>query len=94
MDDTLGAVVGPGVSDYVGNDSAFLDDFPFLGEPNAAARVQATATTTGPAPAMPKRGLQAALPAPTTPAMRPAAAVRAARTGQATPRRTRVRDLP
>lgn len=34
MDDTLGAVVGPGVSDYVGNDSNFLADFPFLAVPN------------------------------------------------------------
>ena len=34
IDDTLGAVVGPGVSDYVGNDSTFLVDFPFLGAPN------------------------------------------------------------
>jgi hypothetical protein len=34
IDDTFGAVVGPGVSDFVGNTSAFLDDFPFLGEPN------------------------------------------------------------
>jgi hypothetical protein len=34
IDDTLGAVVGPGVSDYVGNDSTFLADFPFLGTPN------------------------------------------------------------
>ena len=34
IDDTLGAVVGPGVSDFVGNDSTFLADFPFLGPPN------------------------------------------------------------
>ncbi len=34
MDDTLGAVVGPGVSDGVSNTSTFLDDFPFLGNPN------------------------------------------------------------
>jgi len=34
IDDTLGAVVGPGVSDFVGNDSVFLTDFPFLNEPN------------------------------------------------------------
>lgn len=34
IDDTLGAVVGPGVSDFVGNDSTFLADFPFLGAPN------------------------------------------------------------
>jgi len=33
IDDTLGAVVGPGVSDNVGNDSTFLADFPFLGVP-------------------------------------------------------------
>jgi len=34
IDDTLGAVVGPGVSDFVANDSVFLTDFPFLSEPN------------------------------------------------------------
>jgi hypothetical protein len=34
IDDTFGAVVGPGVSDFVGNDSTFLADFPFLGQPN------------------------------------------------------------
>ena len=34
MDDTLGAVVGPGVSDGVANDSTFLSEFPFLGLPN------------------------------------------------------------
>jgi len=34
IDDTLGAVVGPGVSDYVSNDSNFLADFPFLAVPN------------------------------------------------------------
>lgn len=34
IDDTLGAVVGPGVSDFVGNDSAFLQGFPFLAAPN------------------------------------------------------------
>ena len=34
IDDTFGAVVGPGVSDFVGNTSIFLDEFPFLGEPN------------------------------------------------------------
>ena len=34
IDDTFGAVVGPGVSDFVGNTSMFLDEFPFLGEPN------------------------------------------------------------
>lgn len=33
IDDTFGAVVGPGVSDNVANDSVFLTDFPFLGEP-------------------------------------------------------------
>ena len=34
IDDTFGAVVGPGVSDFVGNTSVFLADFPFLGQPN------------------------------------------------------------
>ena len=34
MDDTLGAVVGPGVSDHVGNDSNFTGLFPFLARPN------------------------------------------------------------
>ena len=34
IDDTLGALVGPGVSDFVGNTSLFLAEFPFLGEPN------------------------------------------------------------
>lgn len=34
IDDTLGAVVGPGVSDNVDNDSTFLADFPFLGAAN------------------------------------------------------------
>lgn len=34
IDDTLGAVVGPGVSDNVGNDNNNLTDFPFLGDPN------------------------------------------------------------
>ncbi len=35
IDDTLGAVVGPGVSDNVNNDNANnLTDFPFLAEPN------------------------------------------------------------
>lgn len=34
IDDTLGAVVGPGVSDFVANDSTFLGGFPFLGPPN------------------------------------------------------------
>jgi hypothetical protein len=33
IDDTLGAIVGPGVSDNVGNDSSFLADFPFIGAP-------------------------------------------------------------
>ncbi len=35
IDDTLGAVVGPGVIDGVDNDSAFLQEFPFLGLPNS-----------------------------------------------------------
>lgn len=34
IDDSLGAIVGPGVSDNVGNDSTFLTVFPFLGVPN------------------------------------------------------------
>lgn len=34
IDDTLGAIVGPGVSDNVNFDSTLLSDFPFLGEPN------------------------------------------------------------
>jgi hypothetical protein len=34
IDDTLGAVVGPGVRDNVANDSTFLADFPFLGRAN------------------------------------------------------------
>ena len=34
IDDTFGAVVGPGVSDFVNNDSTFLTDFPFLAAPN------------------------------------------------------------
>ena len=34
IDDTLGAVVGPGVRDHVANDSTFLTAFPFLGSPN------------------------------------------------------------
>ncbi len=38
IDDTLGAVVGPGVSDGVANDSQFLTVFPFLGLPNATVR--------------------------------------------------------
>ncbi|HRQ64975.1 MAG TPA: DUF4331 family protein [Xanthomonadaceae bacterium] len=33
IDDTLSAAVGPGVSDCVGNDSVFLEDFPYLGPP-------------------------------------------------------------
>ena len=33
IDDSLGAIVGPGVSDNVANDSVFLGDFPFLGRP-------------------------------------------------------------
>lgn len=33
IDDTLGAIVGPGVSDNVANDSTFLADFPFIGAP-------------------------------------------------------------
>ena len=33
IDDSLGAIVGPGVSDNVANDSVFLSDFPFLGRP-------------------------------------------------------------
>lgn len=35
IDDTLSAVVGPGVGDGVDNDSAFLATFPFLAEPNS-----------------------------------------------------------
>lgn len=31
IDDSLGAIVGPGVSDNVANDSVFLSDFPFMG---------------------------------------------------------------
>lgn len=34
IDDSLGAIVGPGVSDNVRNDSTFLTDFPFLGRPD------------------------------------------------------------
>ncbi len=34
IDDSLGAIVGPGVRDNVGNDSTFLTDFPFLGPAN------------------------------------------------------------
>lgn len=33
IDDTLGAIVGPGVSDNVADDNAYLADFPFLGDP-------------------------------------------------------------
>lgn len=33
IDDTLGATVGPGVSDNVADDSVYLADFPFLGLP-------------------------------------------------------------
>lgn len=33
IDDSLGAIVGPGVRDNVANDSVFLTDFPFLGRP-------------------------------------------------------------
>ncbi|HWS25509.1 MAG TPA: DUF4331 family protein [Xanthomonadales bacterium] len=33
IDDSLGAIVGPGVSDNVANDSVFLPEFPFLGRP-------------------------------------------------------------
>lgn len=35
IDDTFGALVGPGVSDFVGNTNAFLAEFPFLGEPGS-----------------------------------------------------------
>lgn len=31
IDDTFGAVVGPGVSDFVGDTNTFLGDFPFVG---------------------------------------------------------------
>jgi hypothetical protein len=34
IDDTFGAVIGPGISDNVNFDSTLLGDFPFLGEPN------------------------------------------------------------
>ncbi len=34
IDDSLGALVGPGVSDNVANDSAFLTTFPFVGAPH------------------------------------------------------------
>ena len=33
IDDSLGAIVGPGVRDNVANDSTFLQSFPFLGTP-------------------------------------------------------------
>lgn len=33
IDDTLGAIVGPGVSDNVADDNVYLSDFPFLGDP-------------------------------------------------------------
>lgn len=33
MDDSLGAIVGPGVTDNVANDSTFLTTFPFMGPP-------------------------------------------------------------
>jgi len=33
IDDTLGATVGPGVTDGVANDSTFLSDWPFMNEP-------------------------------------------------------------
>jgi hypothetical protein len=33
IDDTLGALVGPGVSDFVDLDSEFLAAFPFMGPP-------------------------------------------------------------
>ena len=35
IDDTLGVIVGPGVSDFVDDDSIYLGDFPFLGLPNS-----------------------------------------------------------
>jgi len=35
IDDTFGALVGPGVSDFVGNTNTFLAEFPFLGEPGS-----------------------------------------------------------
>lgn len=35
IDDTLGAIVGPGVSDFVGFTSPIRDDFPFLGAPRS-----------------------------------------------------------
>jgi hypothetical protein len=33
IDDSLGAVVGPGVKDNVADDSTYRDDFPFIGAP-------------------------------------------------------------
>jgi hypothetical protein len=33
IDDTFGAVVGPGVSDFVGDSNYYLADFPFLSSP-------------------------------------------------------------
>ncbi|MEO6065464.1 MAG: hypothetical protein ABIP49_06790, partial [Lysobacterales bacterium] len=33
IDDSLGAIVGPGVSDFLADDSINLTDFPFLGNP-------------------------------------------------------------
>ncbi len=33
IDDSFGALIGPGVSDNVANDSVFITDFPFLGRP-------------------------------------------------------------
>jgi len=35
IDASLGALVGPGVSDFVDLNSVFLDEFPFLGAPNS-----------------------------------------------------------
>ena len=34
IDDTLGAIVGPGVSDFVAGDSTYRSDFPFIGVAN------------------------------------------------------------
>lgn len=34
IDDSLGALVGPGVKDNVANDNVFLADFPFMGDAN------------------------------------------------------------
>jgi hypothetical protein len=33
IDDSFGALIGPGVKDNVASDSTFLTDFPFLGQP-------------------------------------------------------------